>query len=251
MTIQMTRRGGVTVDTTDLVRIRDQLRREVFRGGKGAVTGAIFEAWAVQLSKWHVDNFQARVAGRLTTSSGWAPVSTWTAALRRRGSDGPMYSFQDLDARAKKLTPLADTGVLRQSMQLGRPGNITQTYPMALEWGTSLDYARLHQDGGSSTFEFGVEQLGRLRKNVPPTKRGRRAPAPVPGHRHQWARRGLESPWNEAHFILRAAMTKAHGTSKSMPPRPMIIETYTHDQIRILEMLAQDQMDHYRVGERA
>lgn len=68
------------------------------------------------------------------------------------------WFFRGIDAQDNHPT-LDVTGVLKGSLIAGRAGHVQRIHGNQLEWGTNIDYARIHNEGG--TIVTGIPLVGR------------------------------------------------------------------------------------------
>lgn len=163
------------------------------------------------------EHFRDSAAGR----GDWPELGAVTVVLRPGGPK--LFEEADIETKRKGLKIMQQTNRLYQALTPAAPGNVMEALPDWVRVGVSLAYAaRLHA-GGESAFQFGKAERARFAKNVSPTKRGSRRPAPRKGgKRHSWKKRGKVSPWNEFYFKLRGALRKMSGRSYHVPARPIV-----------------------------
>lgn len=205
--------------------IKDLVRRadEAFGEGKGE--RKVWNTVANQAVAWMKRTFDRRMKGERVDGVGWRPVSGVTALFRTKSK---VKKLEDLKDLPEKVKPLADTGVLRNSIAGGGPQAIKKVSGHGVVVGTSVPYAELHQDGGTSSLKFRQQSDGDLKLD---SRRGRQGSnqllsshISMKGRARKKKRgEGMTKGWNPEFFRLREALKKMQG-SKSVPRRPVLTD---------------------------
>lgn len=149
----------------------------------------------------------------------WPPLSDTTVVMRK---GGPMiFTDADIAAKRSKLKTMRDSNRLYVSLTPEAPDNVFNVLPSAVQVGTNVSYAKVHQTGGRAQFTFGEEEKKRFAKNVSATRRGFSKPRKRKAGARRWPRG--KSPWNPLYFKLRGAFRKMDGKSFRVPRRKFLI----------------------------
>lgn len=197
---------------TGNLRKRLQKIQGVLKGSGGSLEPA-FKSMGIEMFRLFAENFKKDGA----LAGGWEPLSPLTKMLRRRGAGKKIADWKDMAAKPVQI--LRDTGILRASLTAGLQGSgkVFRTKSLGFDAGTSVPYAKLHQAGGQSTFNFDADMKKRFQKNVLKVL-PRAKPRTTPTGKHSKAKKN----WNPFFFKMWNALEKKSGQSVKIPARPIV-----------------------------
>jgi len=165
------------------------------------------------------NEFLARSSGAAAGGFGWKKLSPLTVLLRRGGAARKLPGWAALVALADVAPILVDTGRLAASLAPGAAHNVLEPDGLAVTVGTSVAYAALQHEGGSSAEapidspETADRAASRILKVMPGHK-----PADTPKGRPSHARKF----WNPEFFRIRGWLRKLVGRTFAVPARPIL-----------------------------
>lgn len=195
---------------------------------------------------WHTENFRAR---GIFTGNGrpWRDVS-WVTAVLRKGPARKLVSWPEIQAFAKTLHPLMNTGDLMRSVMGNGANAVLKVDKLTVVIGVVGVKADLMNFGGSSMFRFTPDMEKRLEKNIAKvTRKGKPVSVPTASRRvsrasYEYGRGNVASAsiylgsaasrakayHNPVYYQARGYLRKISGTFRKVKPRQFI---FTDKQI--------------------
>lgn len=154
---------------------------------------------------------------------GWVPLHWMTGALRRQGERGKIQSFSQLVSRTRNFVPLNT-----QPMGTGLGKEITRKVEFGRDFvrvGTTNQLVIDHHKGFVEEFLFTGYYKHVINRNIASKVGGRP---------------------NPFYWWIFQEMTKAHGTRRKTPPRPIYF-ILNNEDMRILKDMAEDALTDFLI----